>query len=168
MLRGNGARPPVDIIYVESGPKGIAEIKKVIHADTCVVFFHGRSTILLRALDQSCTIIVDSDAEYRRVESIIKQYDLTNATSGIKYSANLIRIINAIPVATESFDNRGVFSTHYLKTRMWEDLKRDTGPEIDAVTAILNGNGGGVYVHPIRQGCCRRLAGTPNSLKATS
>ena len=54
------------------------------------------------------------------------------------YLRGLRKAIRDIPVSSEHFDNRGIFSNHYLRNRLWDDLRRDIAPEVETVGGALN------------------------------
>ena len=144
VLRSDGSELPMPVIIISNGPKSIREVKSTIKSDKCVVLFVPRKTLLLRMPSSSHTAVLDNDDELKRIRYILEKYDLSGVTSTIRYYAELKKIIDAIPVATEYFDNRGVFSTYYLKTRLWDDINRDISQEINAVeSAVSNNRGGG-------------------------
>lgn len=141
ILRSDTTKPPVPVILIESGPKNIAEVRNKIKDDGCIVILEsGKSSLLLRALNESHTIVIDGDGELDRVISILKRHDISGAKSGLIFEAKLLKIIAALPVATEYFDNRGIFSNHYLRNRIWDDIRfaqRDIGQEVESVKAAL-------------------------------
>lgn len=149
-LRSDGSELPIQVIIISNGPKSIREVKNTIKSDKCIVLFVPRKTLLLRIPSSSHTAVLDNDDEFKRILYILEKYDLPGATSTIRYYAELKKIIDAIPVATEHFDNRGVFSTHYLKTRLWDDINRDISQEINAVESAVSNNGGGGQVQTIQ------------------
>ncbi len=126
-------------MVVGNGPKNLAAIKKTITADKCAVLFVPRNTLFLRAFGESCSAVLNSDADVERVGAILRSCNLSEAGLGTEYIAGILKAIRAIPVATEHFDNRGVFSTHYLKGRLWDDLRRDIRPDVVAARASLGG-----------------------------
>ena len=135
MRRADGSDPPVPVVLAASGPRGIADIKNVITADSCVVLLAARNTLFLRALGKSLSVQLDGEGEHERVCRILESCDISG--KAMRYLKGMRCAIRAIPVSSAHFDNRGIFSNHYLKNRLWDDLRRDIGPEVEAIAAVL-------------------------------
>ena len=135
MRRADGSDSPVSVVVAVSGPKGVADIKKEIVADNCVVLLAARNTLFLRALGKSLSVPLDGEGEYDRVCRILATCNISGGA--MKYLRGLNKAIQDIPVSSAHFDNRGIFSNHYLKNRLWDDLQRDISPEVEAVSAAL-------------------------------
>ena len=133
LRRADGSDPLAFVVLAESGPKSVADIKKVIAADKdCVVFLASRNMLFLRALGDSLAVPLDGEGEYERVCRILASCKIAG-TLPTRYLKGLNRAIHDIPVSSAHFDNRGIFSNHYLKNRLWDDLRRDVAPEVEAV-----------------------------------
>ena len=137
LRRADGSDPLAFVMLAESGPKSVAEIKKVIASDKdCVVFLASRNILFLRALGDSRAVPLDGEGEYERVCGILASCDISG-TLPTRYLGGLNKAIHDIPKAAAYFDNRGIFSNHYLKNRLWDDLRRDVGPEAEAAGAAV-------------------------------
>ena len=137
LRRADGSDPLAFVMLAESGPKSVADIKKVIAADKdCVVFLASSNILFLRALGDSRAVTLDGEGEYERVCRILASCNIAG-TLPTMYLGGLNRAIHDIPKATAYFDNRGIFSNHYLKNRLWDDLRRDIGPEAKAAGAAI-------------------------------
>ena len=135
LRRADGSDPLAFVVLAESGPKSVADIRKVIAADkNCIVFLVSRNTLFLRALGDSLAVPLDGEGEYERVCRILASCNIAG-TLPTRYLKGLNRAIHDIPVSSAHFDNRGIFSNHYLKNRLWDDLRRDVGPEAEAAGA---------------------------------
>ena len=136
LRRTDGSRPLALVMLAESGPKSVAEIKKVLGTANshCAVFIASRNTLFLRAFGDSLSVSLDGDGEYERVCRILASCNITGRLP-TRYLKGLNRAIHAIPKATTYFDNRGIFSNHYLKNRLWDDLEIDIAPVAEAVGA---------------------------------
>ena len=135
--RADGTDPGVQVILVVSGPRNLAEIKKAITAD-CVVIFAPKDALFLRALGESCSVVLQSKDDCERVAAILRSRNLPGAEHETEYLGGLLKAIETIPVSEQTgIDNRGVFSNHYLKDRLWDDLRRNIDPEAEAVGAAL-------------------------------
>ena len=135
MRRTDGSDPPVPVVFAASGPRGITDIKNAITTDSCVVLLAARNMLFLRALGKSLSVQLDGEGEHERVCRILTSCGISGKSMG--YLRGLRRAIRNIPVSSAHFDNRGIFSNHYLKNRLWDDLRRDIGPEVEAVVAVL-------------------------------
>ena len=137
LRRADGSDPLAFVVLAESGPKSIADIKKVIAADKdCVVFLASRNTLFLRALGDSRSVPLDGEGEYERVCRILASCNISG-TLPTRYLGGLKRAIHGIRESTAYFDNRGIFTNHYLKNRLWDDLRRDVGTEAKAAGAAI-------------------------------
>ena len=140
LRRADGSDPLAFVVLAQSGPKSVADIKKVIASDKdCVVFLASRNILFLRALGDSRAVPLDGEGEYERVCRILASCNIAG-TLPTRYLGGLNKAIHDIPKAMTHFDNRGIFSNHYLKNRLWDDLQRDIGPEVENVMAAV-GNG---------------------------
>ena len=135
MRRADGSDPPVPVVLAASGPRGIADVKKEITADSCIVLLAARNTLFLRALGTSLSVQLDGEGEHERVCRILESCGISG--KAMRYLKGLRCAIRNIPISSAHFDNRGIFSNHYLKNRLWGDLRRDIGPEVDAVANAL-------------------------------
>lgn len=135
MRRADGSDPPAHVVLVESGPKNMADVKRVIVADNCVVLLVQRNTLFLRALGRSLSVQLDGEGEYERVSRILSSCNISGKP--VEYLGGLCKAIGDIPTSSAYFDNRGIFSNHYLKNRLWDDLQRNVASEAKAVGAAL-------------------------------
>ena len=133
-LNHNSNTSDIPIILIERGPKNITEVKKVMkNFNNCVILFLERNTLFLKIPGASITIVLDSSSEYERTASILQSCNLDNAKSDLQLQLGIKKAIEAIPSATGTFDNRGVFSTHYLRNRVFDDSKIDIDKILDNV-----------------------------------
>ena len=138
--RADGADPPVPVILVAAGPKSLAELKKEVKTDQCVVLFAPKETLLVRAANKSCSVLADREAECRRIKKTLESCNISGAAE-IGYRVGLSKAIDKLQTQNSTcWDNRGIFSNHYLKNRLWDDLRRDVSPEAEAARRAL-GNG---------------------------
>ena len=133
-LNHNSNTSDIPIILIERGPKNITEVKNVMkNFNNCVILFLERNTLFLKIPGASITIVLDSSSEYERTASILQSCNLDNAKSDLQLQLGIKKAIEAIPSATGTFDNRGVFSTHYLRNRVFDDSKIDIDKILDNV-----------------------------------
>ena len=136
--RSDGGDPPVRVILIVSGPKNIAEVKKTIGIDKCIVIFVPKRILFLRLPGKSLSVQLDGEGEFERVARTLAACNIAG-TERTTYIGGLIKAIAGIPVSSGHFDNRGVFSNHYLRNRLWDDIRRDIGPVAQAAGAALEG-----------------------------
>ncbi len=135
--RTDGADPPVPVILVAAGPKSLAELKKEVKTDQCVVLFAPKEMLLVRAANKSCSVLADREAECRRIKKTLESCNISAATE-IGYRVGLSKAIDKLQTQDSTcWDNRGIFSNHYLKNRLWDDLRRDVKPEAEAARRAL-------------------------------
>ena len=150
----NFATNDIRVIFIERGPKNIAEIKNALKSvNTCVILFAERNTLLLKTSGHSYSIVLESNEEYERISSILATCNIAIATNVTQMKARIRDAINKIPNDTSDFDNRGLFSTHYLRNRIFNDARSDIDVdkikiELDS-TELLNAlgwkNSAGIY-----------------------
>ena len=122
----NPTRRAVPIILIRRGPKNMTEIKRAIKIHgSCIVIFEERHTMILKYQKSIQAIPLDGESDYQRISAAFKKHNFAGATSNFTMTRALIRVIRAIPTATKDFDNRGLFSTHYLRRRLWDDSRAD-------------------------------------------
>ena len=126
-LNHNSRSRDVPILLVGSGPKNIADIKRAAKQyDTCVIIATGLKKMFIKTLEKTHTAPLDGGTEYSRMAEILNAQNVGAAKSELELNAYLERAIEAIPVTTEGFENRGLFSTHYLQNRLFGDA-----PDVD-------------------------------------
>ena len=135
--RADGTDPHVRVVLAVRGPKNLAELKRTITVD-CVVVFVPKNALFLRALGESCSVVLEGNDDYERVGAVLQSCNFSDAKLKTEYLGGVREAIRAIPISEVSgIVNRGVFSNHYLKSRIWDDLRRDIGPEADSVETAL-------------------------------
>ena len=114
----------IPILVVESGPKNITEVKQAIKRfDSCVILASNLRKLFISTLEKTYMVSLDSDAEYDRIARILETNNVGTAKNGFEFNANLENAIDAIPSTTGDFENRGLFSTHYLRNRIFDDAQ---------------------------------------------
>lgn len=68
------------------------------------------------------TFSLRKDSEYKRAIAVFRKYIIT--TDILTAHAGLANILNDMATSSESFTNRGLFSTYYLENRMFKDIER--------------------------------------------
>ena len=135
-LNHNSKSRHAPILLVECGPKNITDIKRVAKDyDTCVIISSSLKKMLIRTLEKTYVASLDSDMEYFRIANILEAHNVGVARSELELNACLENVIDAIPSTAEYFENRGLFSTHYLRHRIFDDA-----PDIDVLALRSAGN----------------------------
>lgn len=121
-LNHNSKSGDAPILLVESGPKNMAEVKKEAKKfDTCVMIITNLKKLYIKTLEKTYTTSLDSDVEYERIAKILEANNVGTAGSYFELNAYLEHAIEAIPTTVSDFENRGLFSTHYLNGRLFDD-----------------------------------------------
>ena len=121
------------ILLVESGPSKISEIKKIAkNYDTCVIIATHLQKLLIKTIDKSYAVSLESTTEYSEIVKILESQNVGAAKNELELNAYLENVIDVIPNVVGDFENRGLFSTHYLKSRIFDD-----SPDVD-VQALRN------------------------------
>ena len=78
-LNHNGPTKDIPVILIESGPKNVAEIKKTLkNLDAYAVLFGERHALILKVPGKSHTAVLESEAEYERVSSILESCNISS------------------------------------------------------------------------------------------
>ncbi len=121
------------ILIVDGGqsgkaPKTVTDLKRVVRRfPSCVILASGLKKLLIRTPDKTHMVSLDSDAEYSRIAKILEANNVGDAKNNIELIARLEDSIDAIPSTTYDFENRGLFSTHYLRNRVFDDASGSEG-----------------------------------------
>ncbi len=140
-LNHNNPTKEVPIILIERGPKNITEVKRRTSGfDACVILFSEKNTLYLKSLDKNHVAVLDSDQEYERISSVISSHGMADATNQVGVLRAIQRIIESIPSTAGDFDNRGLFSTHYLRNRLFGDSRVDLDTGVERIRPLVGGN----------------------------
>ena len=121
-LNHNSKSSDVPILIIESGTKSAADITKAAKRyDTCVIIDFTLKKMVIKTLEKIHTILLESDMECSRIADILNFQNIKTATNEIEMNAYLENAIDAILNSAGDFDNRGLFSTHYLRNRIFDD-----------------------------------------------
>ena len=138
-LRLDGSEPPIPVLLIAHKAKSIPDAKRQVSGSThCIVLFHLKSSwhMFFKAGSKSTVFGLDSGDAHEQILTVLSSADFTSAITKSKARRVIRRIILDIPTTTKNFNNRGVFSTHYLKSRLLES----NGPLSDDMGAIWNGD----------------------------
>ncbi len=124
----------IPIILIVRGPKNIAEIKKQVkNFQTCIVFFKEKNVLFFKSLDESHITTLENNSEYQRITSILKSTDIESAQDEFDLQLAIKTLIDKIPNATGDFVNKGLFSTHYLRSRIFADTRQNVDLNLDNI-----------------------------------
>ena len=162
-LKPDGTEPPIPVLLMEHKAKSIPDAKRQISGETyCAALFHLKSFwhMFFKAGSKSAVFGLDSGDAHEQILAVLSSINFAVATTKVKVSLAIMRIIQDIPTTTKNFNNRGVFSTHYLKSRLLnsssrfsDDLKAvwdgDTEKSLNLLGwTDLKEAGGGVHTTP--------------------
>ena len=134
-LKSGEGETPVPVLLLEHKIKTISDAKRQVSGIFhCIALLHLKSSysLFLKSGESSTVFSLDNSDACEQIRSIITSGGFASATSSLRARLAIKDIIKNIPTATKSFNNRGVFSTHYLKGRLLEehaDLKNTAGLE---------------------------------------
>jgi len=120
--------PPVPVYLFEHNMKTFQDARSIAsRATSCIAIFRAKSkyAIFLKYAETSYLFPLKIDYEYEQIRNALISKECARATTQIQMMMRIKQIIEAIPTTTPLFENRGVFSTHYLKNRMFDDIRRD-------------------------------------------
>lgn len=100
---------------------------------TCVALVQtktsGSYVLFLKAGDRTQSFSLENDEAYRQITAILESAGFVGMADEFEATIKIHTIIDSIPTQTAHFDNRGIFSTHYLKTRLFGDAVHATVEE---------------------------------------
>ncbi len=124
ILNYNSKSKDAPIFLVEVGPKNTSDIKKMAkNFDTCVIIATELQEMHIKTMSKSHTIPLESDDEQFRIAGILKSQNIDTAKNELELNAYLDNVIDIIPNMAGDFENRGLFSTHYLRNRIFDDIQ---------------------------------------------
>ena len=134
----------VPILLIERGPKNVTEIKTHLKdgVDAYIALFAEQGKIIFRVLDQFRSVSVQTDVECESMAAVLSSHNIADCESELDMQLKISEVIDAIPNATRDFDNRGLFPTHYLQGRIFDDVRRDVNADIEMVGNRIGGQPG--------------------------
>ena len=142
-FKKSGDFPSTQIILIEDGPKNIVEARSYISKlSSCIVLFRTKQgkpyNLFLKALEHSFLVKLESANTYEQMTSILNSCKFAKATSKMEMVRCVSNAIKMIPTHESDFDNRGVFSTHYIKNRLFDELGRDVKEQATEIAKRIN------------------------------
>jgi len=114
------------ILWIRRGPKNATEVQNEIRkVTTCIVYYEERNRLILKHKKGVHKISLDDYSQYKIWESVFKSSNIANEDNKILFTAAVQKAIKSITSATRDFDNRDVFSTHYVQNRLLGDSRED-------------------------------------------
>ena len=125
-----GGETHVPVLLVEHKAKSIADAKSQVSGlPHCIAVFHLKSaySLFLKTGTNSTVFKLDSSDAVEQILNAMNAANFAAAKGKMTALAAITRTIANIPTTTVNFNNRGVFSTHYLKNRLFagSDAKPD-------------------------------------------
>lgn len=134
----DGSAKEVPVILIEHGPKNMAEVKQKLRAfSACITLLEERSALFLKTPNSNQIIPLESNEEHERVSFILSSSGIEDAATELDMMIGITKSIESIQTATADFDNRGIFSTHYLRNRLFEDVHRDLTPDVASIKPLV-------------------------------
>ena len=124
--KSDGGKTPVPALFFEHKVKTISDAKRqVSNAPSCIALFHLKSdfTLFFKSGQYSKTFKLESGDAFQQIRSALSASGLASADTMLDARLAIRKVVENIPTTTKNFNNRGVFSTHYLKTRLLDSAE---------------------------------------------
>ena len=122
-VRTDGSEPPYPVFLFEHKAKPVQEAKRqVSNLFYCVALFSLRSGyhLFLKSASSSLPFALDSADACEQAGTALSAAGFASAGGKSRMMFAIRNAIRDIPTTERIFNNRGVFSTHYLKGRLLE------------------------------------------------
>lgn len=134
------AEPDVPIILVKNGPKHHREIINAIKGkNKWIVLWQERKRLILKELDGVHYRELENESDCDRIIKIATECKIAGLT-GVLAGVALAEMIKKLKSAADEFVNRGVFSTHYIKNRLLQNVEGRIEKKLERVQATLDKN----------------------------
>ena len=138
--KADGGETPVPVLLFEHKTKAISDAKRQVSGIFhCIALFHLKSSysVFFKSGSYSAVFGLDSNDACEQIQTVLSTADFASSDSKVKSRLAIRKTIENIPTTTSNFNNRGVFSTHYLKGRL---LGRSGNAKADGLEAAWEGN----------------------------
>ena len=128
--RSDGRDTPYPTLLVEHNTKAVPDAKRQVSGlPHCVTLFRLKSgySIFLKTGTNSMVFALGGADACEQAGTALSSTGLASAGTGVRMRRAIRNAIRNIPTTTKNFNNRGVFSTHYLKGRLLEGSDAGTG-----------------------------------------
>ena len=122
-VRTDGSEPPYPVLLFEHKAKPVQDAKRqVSNLFHCVALFSLRSGyhLFLKSASSSLPFTLDSADACEQAGTALSAAGFASAGGKSRMMLAIRNAIRDIPTTAQIFNNRGVFSTHYLKGRLLE------------------------------------------------
>ena len=122
-VRTDGSEPPYPVFLFEHKAKPVQEAKRqVSNLFHCVALFSLRSGyhLFLKSASSSLVLALDGADACEQAGTALSAAGFASAGGKSRMMLAIRNAIRDIPTTARIFNNRGVFSTHYLKGRLLE------------------------------------------------
>ena len=131
--------PDTPVILIEAGPKTVQEARqKLSRLSSCIAIFRikqGPYHLFLKAPStSSLPARLDSAESWEKAAAVLKSSKFEEAKTKIGMDLCVSRAIKAMMTQEPDFDNRGVFSSYYIRNRMFRDLGGDYDKMVGAIS----------------------------------
>ena len=110
-------------VVIEHGPKSVKDVKARLQLDDeYVALMPNMCTILFKSGKKSRVEILGNNSDYNRILTVATGSGIIRASNEVTLGAALDEIIDTLPKASDDFVNPGMFSPHYLRTRLDDNL----------------------------------------------
>ena len=121
-------------VVIEHGPKSIKAVKAKFQLDDeYIVLIPNMCTILLKSGMKSRIETLGNKSDYNRVLTVATGSSIIRASNEVTLGAALDEIIDTLPKASDDFVNPGMFSAHYLRTRLDDNLWSDVNSIVEDI-----------------------------------
>lgn len=120
-LKPDGKETSIPVLLLEHKAKPISDAKRQVSGmPLCIVLFHlkSRYVFFFKSGQYSTVFGMDGVDAVEQIQAALSSANFASQTSSIMARRAVRKVIENIPTATKNFNNRGVFSTHYLKSRL--------------------------------------------------
>jgi len=134
------AEPDIPIILVKNGPKRHGEIVNAIRGkNKWIVVWSERRKIILKEPDGVHHRELENESDHDRIIKIATECKIAGLT-GVLAGVALAEMIKKLKSSTDEFVNRGVFSTHYIKNRLLQNVGGRIEKKLERVQSLLDKN----------------------------
>ena len=104
----------------------------------CIALFRLKSgySLFLKSKSSSTVFALDGADVCEQAGAALSSAGFAAASTAMKMRRAIRQTIQNIPTTTKNFSNRGVFSIHYLKSRLLKDIDTETG----SLEGVWNGD----------------------------
>ena len=138
-VRTDGGDTPYPALLIEHNTRAVTDAKRQISGlFHCIALFRLKSgySLFLKSKSNSTVFVLDGADACEQAGAALSSAGFAAASTAMKMRRAIRQTIQNIPTTTKNFNNRGVFSTHYLKSRLLEDI----GTETDGLEGVWNGD----------------------------